>query len=74
MLTMNIKNLRQEAGLSQMDLACRMGVIRSAVANWESEISLPMTRDLPRLARVLGCTISDLFVDSPGSGQASPSA
>ncbi len=61
MQLMNIKSLRQSAGLSQEQLAFRMGVIRSAVANWEAEISLPMTRDLPKLAKSLGCTIDDLF-------------
>lgn len=63
MQLMNIKALRQTAGLSQEQLAHRMGVIRSAVANWEAEVSLPMTRDLPKLARCLGCSINDLFTN-----------
>ena len=62
MAVMRIKELRIQAGLTQAELADSMGVIRTAVANWESEIALPKARDLPRLARVLGCSINDLFV------------
>ena len=46
-----------------MQLAVSMGVVHSAVANWESEVVLPRSRDLPLLARVLGCEINDLFVN-----------
>lgn len=62
MPVMNIKSLREAAGLSQVDLGTQMGVVQGAVANWEAEVTLPKARDLPRLAQVLGCSISDLFV------------
>lgn len=58
---MRIKERRTAAGLSQVELATQMGMVQSAIGNWETEIALPKARDLPRLARVLGCTINDLF-------------
>ena len=61
-MVMQIKALREAQGLSQKQLATSMGVVQSAVANWESEVVLPRSRDLPLLARVLGCEINDLFV------------
>ena len=62
MAVMNIKELREAAGLSQQQLAAAMGVLQSAVSNWETEIALPRARQLPALAAALGCTINDLFV------------
>lgn len=61
-MVMRIKALREAQGLSQKQLAVSMGYVQSAVANWESEVVLPRSRDLPALARVLDCEINDLFV------------
>lgn len=58
---MKIKALRQRAGLTQLQLAEAMGTGRSAVANWEIGLTNPKTMELPNLARVLGCSIDDLF-------------
>lgn len=63
MAVMCIKARREAAGLSQVALGEQMGVVQGAITNWENEVSLPRARDLPRLARVLGCSISDLFAD-----------
>ncbi len=63
MAVMCIKRRREAAGLSQVELGNEMGCVQGAIANWEREVTLPKARDLPRLARVLGCSISDLFVD-----------
>ena len=59
---MRIKELREAAGLSQAALGTEMGVVQGAIGNWETEVSLPKARDLPRLAKVLGRSIDDLFV------------
>ncbi len=61
-MVMRIKELREKVGFSQQELANRMGVLQSAVCNWENEVALPRSRQLPELARVLNCTINDLFV------------
>lgn len=60
-MIMRIKELRQMAGMTQQQVADSMGVLTSAVSNWESEVALPRARQLPLLARVLGCSIDELF-------------
>ena len=45
-----------------------MGVLQTAVSNWETEVALPRARQLPRLARVLGCSIGDLFLPVEDAG------
>lgn len=58
---MQIRRLREEANLSQQQLAAAMGTTQTGVSNWETGVSLPRARDLPRLASVLGCSIDALF-------------
>ena len=62
-MVMNIKELRKAASLTQVELAVAMGVAQNSISSWETEIMLPRTRDLPRLAHVLGCSIDELFTD-----------
>lgn len=62
MAIMRIKAYRESAGMTQRELGTQMGVDVTSVTKWESEVALPKARDLPRLAQVLGCSISDLFV------------
>ena len=63
-MTMRIRELREAANMTQKKLAEEMGVQQNAVSNWEAEISLPKTKDLPLLARILGCSISALYAES----------
>lgn len=50
-----IRTARRRAGLSQKDLAARIGVSRGAVANWESASGvLPATERLQHIAHVTG--------------------
>lgn len=60
---MTIQSMRMAAGLSEVDLATKMGVTRKTICEWESELYLPKTRQLPELADVLECSIDELFVD-----------
>ena len=64
-MVMRIQALREEANLTQAQLAVQMGTNQNTVSNWENEVSLPKSRDLPLLAKVLGCSINDLYVDAP---------
>ena len=66
-MVMRICELRHQAGMKQRELAVSMEVSRTTVTQWESEVSLPRTRQLPDLARVLGCSIDELFVPEPTS-------
>ena len=67
-MVMKIKELREAASLHQRQVAERMGVLQSAVSNWETEVALPKARQLPLLASVLGCSINDLFVPLEDAG------
>ena len=61
-MLMQIKYLRKSRGMTQSQFAERMGVMQNTVSQWEHEVSLPHIRQLPLMAQVLGCTISDLFL------------
>ena len=60
---MNIANMRKKAKIKQDDLALSMNIDRSTVAKWETGVSSPRAALLPKLAKVLGCTIDELMAD-----------
>lgn len=51
-----IQRARQRMRLTQPELAARLGVSRSAVANWERGVSYPL-RNAGAIEEVLGITI-----------------
>lgn len=58
---MKIRKLRKRAGLTVRQLAAAMGECSQVIKAWEYETYLPHARELPLLARVLGCEINDLY-------------
>ena len=58
---MNIKNKRESKGLTQEELGKMIGVNRSTVAMWETGEAMPRADKLPELAKILGCSIDDLY-------------
>lgn len=58
-----IKKYREEKELKQQNLADELGVSQSLVSLWEKGDIKPRADMLPKLARVLGCSIDDLFGD-----------
>jgi transcriptional regulator with XRE-family HTH domain len=56
-----LSRLRQEAGLSQYDLAHLIGVTQSSVAFWELSDKPPRSDVLPKLAKALGVRIEDIL-------------
>ena len=60
---MQIKELREERGWPPEALAAAMGVAPSILEQWEREVILPASRDLPRLAALLGCEIGALYTE-----------
>ena len=56
-----IKDRRTALGMTQEDLAARVGVERPAIALWEAGARTPTTDKLPALAQALGCGIEALF-------------
>ena len=59
--TKGLKKRRLAAGLSQKDLAERLGIVQSAISAWESGEKMPRASQLPALAEALNCTIDDLY-------------
>lgn len=55
-----IKALRHDKGLSQDDLAQRVGVSRSAVAQWETGRTGQVTGNLSRIAGALDASVEYL--------------
>lgn len=57
-----IRQLREQAGLTQKQFAEAVGVDQSAVARWESGENNPTAERIMQIADVLGCNPGDLFV------------
>ena len=58
---MDIKERREALGLSQEQLAERLGVTQTSEHKWERGKAMPSTAKLPKLAELFHCTIDDLF-------------
>lgn len=52
---------RERAGYTQMEVAERIGVDRSAIAKWETGACMPRLTNLFKLAALYGCTVDELF-------------
>lgn len=56
-----IQKFRKEKGLTQEDLAEKLGVSAQAVSKWENDVSCPDITLLPQLCRVLGISADELL-------------
>ena len=56
-----IRQLRFRAGLTQEQLADKLGIGAQAVSKWENAVAMPDITLLPCLAEIFGVTIDDLF-------------
>lgn len=57
----NVKALRTRGGLTQEELAGKLGISYQAVSKWENEVTAPDISLLPTLAAVLGTSIDALL-------------
>ena len=55
-----VRELREAAGLTQLELAVRVGVTPSTVYNWESGRSEPRVSQLRRVAEAFGVKMDDI--------------
>ena len=53
--------LRKEKGMTQSDLAKKMGVTDKAVSKCERDLSCPDVNSLPVLSEILGVTVGELI-------------
>lgn len=57
----NIKELRKERGMSQKELAEKVGVSQGAVFFWEKEINEPTAGYLIKLSKLFGVSVDELL-------------
>lgn len=60
-LGQTIARLRKEKGMTQLQLAERMGVTDKAVSKWERDLSSPDLGTMPKLAEAFGLTVDELM-------------
>lgn len=60
-----ISHLRKQKGMTQEQMASRLGVTSQAVSKWENEQSCPDVALLPVLSDVFGTTVDELFGRTP---------
>lgn len=60
-LNNRLKPLRLAAGLTQAELADRIGVSRKTINTIENGVFVPSTVLALRIAKVLGCRVEDIF-------------
>ena len=58
---LKIAHYRKLSGLTQKELAEKLGVSGQAVSKWEQQISCPDIMLLPHIASVFGISIDELF-------------
>ena len=56
-----IAELRKQQGMTQLELAEKMGVTDKAVSKWERDLSCPDINSLPKLAEILGVSVEELM-------------
>lgn len=67
-----IARLRKAGGMSQENLAEKIGVSSQAVSKWENDQSCPDISLLPQLARLLGVTVDALLTGESSQVQMLP--
>ena len=60
-----ISQLRRQAGMTQEELAAKLGVTNQAVSKWESAQCCPDIALLPDIARLFGLTVDELLTGEP---------
>lgn len=60
-LGMMISSLRKEKGMTQLELAGKMGVTDKAVSKWERDLSFPDINSIPKLAEVFEVSVDELM-------------
>ena len=58
---MLIAEYRKEKGMTQLELAEKMGVTDKAVSKWERDLSYPDVNSLPKLAGIFGISVDQLM-------------
>ncbi len=65
MVGKNIKQFREQKGLTQEQLAEQLHVTRQAVSNWENDKTQPDIETLHQIAFALDCSVEELIYGTP---------
>lgn len=58
---MGIEKIRRQRGITQTELARRLKVSQANISQWENGEAMPRADKLPEIAKVLNCSIEDLY-------------
>jgi len=58
----SIRDLREERGWTQLEVAIQLGVTPLTVGNWERNVTEPRASQLRALARLYGVSMDDLLI------------
>lgn len=61
---MELRTLRKEKGLTQVQLAQLVHVDQTAISQWERGITQPRLRNCLQLAQILECNVEDIYAVS----------
>lgn len=64
-----LKALRKQTGMSQEQLAEKLGVSRQAVTKWETNAGIPDIENIMAIATLFGCSIDELLMNEQGAKQ-----
>jgi len=56
-----ISTLRKEKGMTQKNIADKLGITDKAVSKWERDVAFPDTATIPKLAEILGVSVEELM-------------
>ena len=62
----NLKLLRKDAGLTQGELASKIGTKANTISNYESEVSEPDFKTLDKIIKVLGISVNEILYADMG--------
>ena len=60
---MILAKIRKEKGMTQEELASKVGVLNTSICNYETGIREPNIDTLKALAKALDCTVDELLAD-----------
>lgn len=64
----NLKRIRKEKGFTQEELSEQLGLASSStITNWEKGIRNPSVIMVPKIAKVLDCSINELYEEKKTS-------
>ena len=64
-----IADVRKESGMTQRELAGKMGVTDKAVSKWERDLACPDVNSMARLAGIFGVSVDELMQVKAGTNR-----